>query len=262
MFTIVEDTPRTIWCPIADSEVIYVGQIVGNQANEGIAPLGTGTGAADTTGKVIPFGIVVGTNSSTSNYDATYQTEKITDITPHDSTTSYVGQEGVWSKGGRVAMALVELIDPTTVIKGDLNNAAVGTAPTLLTVTTGGATGVSCTTGATDVAGVAVLSTIYFRTGANAGEYRITDDTSTTALTWDKPTYADVAIGDTAVRVNIRAQGLATCQFDSESIYVDIGATTTTNNYSINVIKLDLSTANKEHVYFTFNADHFAGARA
>lgn len=255
-FHVVHDNPMTVWCPIVDLDTIFVGQIVANQVNEGIVPIGAATGAADTSGKQVPYGVVVGTNLRTPAYDATNLTDKITDLSPNGNTTEYAMIEGVWAKGDKVAMAEVALIDATTVLEGRLFTDSIGTAPTLLTVTTGGT--VSSTTNATDEAGIASKSTLYFRTGANAGAYRITDDTNTTALTWDKATTNTVAVDDTCVRVNIRAQGQSRCNFDSEALFVDTGATITSNYYVIDVIKLDLSVAGNEKVQFRFGADHFA----
>ena len=156
----------------------------------------------------------------------------------------------------------MRLITPETVIKGPLYNAAQGTAPTLLTVTTGVGAGTSAVTNATDVAGVDNFATVYFRSGANAGAYRVTSDTSTTALAWDKPTTAGVAIGDTAVRVPLRPFGPTYAQFDSESMYIDVSATPATDYFVLDILKLDLSVAGKEHAYFKFNADHFSLLRA
>ena len=257
-FTIVQGTsPYKIWAPITDADTIYNGQLVSCDANEGVVPLGTASGAADTTAQVVPFGVVLGNNLKNPNYDTTYQTNSITDATPHDSTTEFAMVEGVWAKGDKQAMVEIAVITPETILKAPLRNASVSTAPTLLTVTTGDVNGVSCTTNATDVAGIAVRSTIYFRTGANQGSYRITDDTSTTALTWDKPTTKDVAISDTAVRVPYRALGPTQVQTDSESMYLNVAADATSDYWVFDVLKLDLSQAGNEHMYFKFNTDHF-----
>lgn len=253
--------PKPMWVQIVDGDTLYVGQIVYTTA-EGVGPLSTAGGAYDTTNKKIPFGIVAGTNLAIPLFSAAYSADYITDVTPLASTTDYTGVEGVWSKGDRVAMVEVIRINPETVIRGPLFNSSFGTAPTEVTVTTGSATGLSATVGAVDVAGVAVLSSLYFRSGANAGAYRVTDDSSTTGLTWDKPTTAAVAVGDTLVRVNVRPTGLSRVQFDSESMFIDASAAVTADYYGINVLKLDLSEAGKEHVEFTFNVDHFAAARA
>lgn len=260
-FEVVEGSPRSLWVPIVDSDQLYVGQIVECQGNEGAAPIGAAVGANDTTGKVVPFGVVVGTNLKTPAFDSTYMANTITDVSPNGSTVEYVMHEGPWSRGDKVAMVEIALIDSNTILKGPLRNAAPGTAPTLLTVTTGGT--VSSTTNATDAAGVSTLASLYFRTGVNAGAYRITSDTSTTALTWDKATTGTVAVGDTAVRVNgLRVIGPSRAQFDSESMYIDVSAALTANYYGIDVIKLDLSEAGKEYAHFRFNTDHFCLKRA
>lgn len=260
-FEVVEGCPRSLWVPIVDLDTLYVGQIVECQGNEGAAPVGAAVGANDTTGKAIPFGVVIGTNLKEPSYDSTYKANKITDTSPNTTTTEYVMTEGVWSKGDKQAMVEIAVIDANTVLKGPLFNAAVGTATTVGTVTTGGT--VSSTVNALEVAGVATKATAYFRTGVNAGSYRVTDDTSTTALTWDKATTGTVAVGDTLVRVNgLRPVGPSRAQFDSESMYIDTSAALTADYYGIDVIKLDLSEAGKEHVFFKFNLDHFCGARA
>ena len=262
-FVIVEGSPRSLWVPIVDLDTIYVGQIVACQANEGIVPIGTASGANDTSQLNVPMGVVIGLNAKNPAYDSTYKAEKITDVSPHDNTVEYVLHGGKHPLGDRAAYAKVALITPNTVLRGPLFNAAFGTAMTLGTVTTGGSTGVSCTVNALEVAGVANLSTVYFRTGANRGVYRITDDASTTALTWDKATYADVAVGDTLVRVNgLRIFGPSRAQFDAEAMYINSAAALTADYYGVNVIALDLSESGKEHVDFMFNADHFCLKRA
>lgn len=262
-FEIVFGSPYSVWAPIVDLDTIYVGQLVECQGNEGVAPIAAASGANDTTGKIVPMGVVIGTNLKTPVFDSTYKTEKITDVSPLANTVEYVGVEGPWSKGDKQAMVKVAIIDANTILKGPIFNTTYGTALTVGTVSTGDTNGVSCTTSALDVAGVAVLSTLYFRTGANAGTYRVTDDASTTAVTWDKATTAAVAIGDTLVRsVGLRPIGPSRLQLDSESMFIDGAAALTTDYYGVDVIKLDLREAGKEHVYFRFNADHFCLKRA
>lgn len=257
-FEVVEGSPRSLWAPIVDSDVIRVGSIVACQANEGVVPMGAASGANDTTNKLVPWGVVIGTNAKTPVTDTTNLTEQITDASPHGSTTEYVSHEGVWYRGDRQAMVNIALITPETILKGPLYNAAVGTAPTVATATAGSAAGVTVTGNAVDSAGVAVLSTVYFRSGPNMGQYRITDDTSTTVVAWDKPTVNDTTVGDTYVRVNLRALGPSRAQFDAEALYIDVAAALTADYYGIDVIKLDLREAGKEHAYFKFNIDQFS----
>lgn len=262
-FEVIEGSPRSLWVPIVDSDTIYVGQIVACQANEGIVPIGAASGANDTSGLQVPMGVVIGLNAKNPSFDSTYKTEKITDASPHGNVTEYVLHGGKHPLGDTAAYAKVALITPNTILKGRLFNAAYGTAMTLGTVTTGSTDGLSCTVNALEVAGVANLSSVYFRTGANRGIYRITDDASATALTWDKAVPADVAIGDTLVRVNgLRIFGPSRAQFDAEAMYVDSAAALTSHYWGLDVIALDLSEAGKEHVIFKFNADHFCLKRA
>lgn len=262
-FEIVHGSPQLVWVPIVDLDTIYVGQIVACQANEGIVPIGVASGANDTSGLKVPMGVVVGLNAKNPSFDSTYKADKITDIAPLTNTTEYVLTGGKYVKGGKEAMALVALITPETILKGPIYNAAFGTAITVGTVSTGDANGVSLTTSALEVAGVATLASLYFRSGANRGVYRITDDASTTAVTWDKSTPAAVAVGDTVVRANgLRLFGPSRTQFDSESMYINSAAALTADYYGVDVIALDLSEAGKEHVIFKFNADHFCLKRA
>lgn len=260
-FKIIHGSQQKFWAPIVYQDTIYVGQLVKCQTDEGVVPLGAASGVADTSGKGVPFGVVVGTNNRTPLFNTTYNTQYITDASPLASSTEFVGVEGVWSKGAQRAMVEVELITPETILRGQLFNATFGTAMTIGTVTTGDANGVSCTVN-TLVIGSAQLATLYFRSGANKGTYRIEDDTSATALTWDTPTYAAVAIGDTLVKAPIRAIGPAYADFDAESMFIDAAATYGTNYYVIDVIRLDLSVPGGEFVDFKFNIDHFGLKRA
>lgn len=260
-FEVVSANPHMVWAPIVDSDTCYVGQLVDCQGAEGVAPLGAAAGAADTTAQVVPFGVVVGTNNKTPSFDSTYKADKIVEATPHGTTTEFTGVEGPLRVGGHTeAMVKIALITPETIIRGKIFNAAYGTAPTVGTVTTGSTTGKAATgtSALCDVAGVAVLGTVYFRSGANQGIYRITDDTSTTALTWDKATPYDVAVNDTLVRINgLRPVGTSYMQTDSESTYIDCSAALTADYWVIEVVRLDLSTAGSEYVDFRFGMDHF-----
>lgn len=255
-FEVVQGTsPMTLWCPLVKGDTCYVGQIVYSN-NEGVSPIGAASGVADITNKRIPFGVVVGTNLYNQSFDATNAANAITDVVPLASTVDYRMIENEWVKGDKVSMVQVAVITPETILKGPLYNGALGTAPSLLTVTTAGT--VTSTTNATDASGVDSLATLYMRTGAAAGAYRVTDDTSTTALEWDQALTITNAIGDTAVRVNgLRNRGNSRIQFDSEALYIDVAAALTADYYSVEVYRLDLETATKEHCYFRFNTYHF-----
>lgn len=261
-FKIIHGSQQKIWAPIVYQDTIYVGQLVKCQTDEGVVPLGAASGAGDTSNLSIPWGVVVGTNNSNPLFNTTYNTQYITDATPLASTTEFIGVEGVWSKGAQEAMVQIELITPETILRGQLFDTTFGTAMTVGTVTTGDTNGVSCTTG-TLVASTAQMATIYFRTGNNRGAYRILDNTSATAQTWDRPTYAAVAVGDTCVKAPIRLMGPCYANFEAtESMFIDAAATYGSNYYTLDVVRLDLSVPGGEYVDFKFNADHFCLKRA
>lgn len=268
-FSIVQGSGQLIWADILDSETVYVGAIVGlddgtpANTSEGVRPLPVAAGASNTTNKDMPLGVVVGTNNKNPLYNSTYKTDYITDATPHDSTTEFaLHGSSQYAMGDRVARVQVALIGPETVLRGQLFDGAVGTGPTVLTATSGDASGLTVTTNATQTAPIADVSTIYCRSGANAGMYRHIDTTSTTVHAWDKPAYKDTVTGDVFVIANgIRMFGASRMQLDSEAVYIDLEAAITADYFMINVIRLDLSVANKEYCEFRFNGDNFCYGR-
>lgn len=272
-FVIAEGTPRLRWVPVEPGEVIYMGSIVGVDIAtplEGVQPLGAAAGASNTTNKDIPMGIVTGFNATSANvtHSTTYNTSYITQVaagTPYGSTTSFtLGPEGPWSRGDKQYYVQIAEITPETVIRGPIYNAAAGTAPTVVTVTTGdGGDGIGCTTGSSDVATVANFATMYMRTGANKGIYRTLTSASATTHTWLKAMPGSVAVGDTAVVINgLRPYGPCLMQIDSEAQWVEASAALTSDYFYIDVVRLDLSEAGNEYVEFRFNADNFCAARA
>lgn len=271
MFQIAQNGGQRIWVPVEPAETIYTGSIVAVDAAtplEGVRPIPVAAGASNTTNKDIPFGVVVGNNNTSGNevFSTTYNTEYITQVAAgsvYGSTTKYQGIEGEYAKGDPQAMVLVELITPSTVLRGSIFNAAVGTAPTLGTVsTTDGGDGIGCTTSAVDVATVANFSTMYVRTGANAGLYRTLTSASDTTHTWLKAMQRSFAVGDKLVAINgLRPYGCAKVQFDSEALYINCAAALTADYFIIDVVRLDLSTAGSEYVEFRFNADNFGLTR-
>jgi len=274
-FEVVHGSPQAIWVPIsyaAAATTIYVGGIVAEHmddvtAKDGVIMMEQASGAWNTTIFNVPFGVVIGTNLRDPVFNTTGKCEYITTASPHDSTKEYVLTGGPYIGGGHEAFAKVNVIDPCTVLKGSLVDSAVGTAPTVGTVTTScGGDGVDCVTSAMSVATVAGFSTIYFRTGANKGTYRILDSASDTTHTWDTPCYADVAVGDTAVAVNVLPFGVSKVQLlATYSTCFDIDEAVTGAYFAIDVLRLDLAEQYKEYVEFRWNPINWAplaGARA
>lgn len=265
-FSVVENVGGSVdqcaWFPIANNsgQTMYVGQLVTHLTTDGgVIPMPVASGAYDTTNKNIPFGVVIGTNLKNNLYSSTLQQEKIPYVSPLASATDYVLAGGPMASNDRMPMVKVQLIGPHSILRAPIYNSSLGTAPTVVTCTTGNANGAQGTFGAVDVAGVAGLATIYFRSGNNAGQYRVTSDTSTTALTWYIPCFSAVAVGDKAVRINgLRVGGLSRMYIDSTAEFVDESAALTSNYFGVEVVRLDLSVAGQEYVDFKFNASHFA----
>jgi len=264
-FRIIEGRGRTLWAAVDATDTLYVGQLV-YATSDGVAPFGQAAGAADTTNKKVILGVVVGTDNATPVHDTTYNTEKITAVTTQADLNArdYHFRRGVCPVGDPRAMVEIAEITPMTVLYGPIYNSSFGTAPTVLSVTTGSTDGFvsSGVTDACDFTPVADLCTIYCRSGANMGIYRITTDISTTQPRVTHAFPEDIAVGDTFVRVPLREIGDSYVQFDAESLFIDCSASPATNYYVIRVLKLDLSESGKEHAIFRFGLDHFAVARA
>ena len=261
--------PPAQWCPLTPSATVYMNSLVA-ESGEGVTALSAASGAGDTSGNSIIYGLAVGHNRATPLYSTTYKEEYITDAgaaDPHDgASVEFTGVEGPWAVGdaSNMAMVQVERIYPWTILKAPLYASSVGTAPTVLTATGAETTGLTITTNATQftVQG-GDLETIYCRSGANAGSYRITDDSSTTVCTWDRAMVYDAAAGDTYVRVPYRTIGSSYAQTDSTcASFLDCASAPATNYWHINVHRLDLRTAGEEYIEFSFDLAHFAIARA
>ena len=249
----------TAWYPIDAAGTLYHGQIVESQG-DGVAEIDVPSGAFDTTGNTNMLGIVVGDNNATPVYNSTYKVNKITGVASQANqiARSWSGHEGrIYPKGDPQPLVEVAIIGPETVIVGPVKNSDIDVAPTLLTVTTASSDGAtSLVTNGCEFTPVSDFSTIYCRTGANKGLYRITQDTSTVSPTNTLAFPKAVAVDDTLIRVPFR-QGMSYIYIDSLAMYVDNSATPATNFYGVNVVDMDLSTAGEEKVWFTFSPIHF-----
>ena len=277
-FSIVHGVPQMQWYPVINTDTLYVGQLV-RCKNEGVEPLTTATGIADSShrsrvnsilaesssGNNTLFGLVVGTNARTPSFSTTYNAEQITYASPNATTVNtdtYFGLSGPWAAGERLAMVKVAILDPTMVLRSPLyqSSSVISTSPTVGTVTAS-TSGLTATTATVGVTGVASLSTVYFRTGAAAGAYRVTDDVSATVHAWDIPlnsTGASAQVGDTLVKVNLRPVGKCRAQVSTEALWISSGAAVTADYFSVDVIRLDLSQAGGEYVDFRFDPIHFS----
>lgn len=269
-FSVVHDSPQTVWVPVLAATKVYTGALVGWDIAaplEGVIPLPVAAGHGNTTNKDRPYGVVVGNNNVTGNdtYDSggQYITAPAAGVA-YGSTTKFQGVEGPFSKADPIAMVQVALINSNSVLRAPIFDTSSGTALAEVAVSTGcGGDGIGCTTDATTVATVANFGTIYMRSGANRGIYRTVTSASTTAHTWLQAMKSTIAVGDKALVINgLRPNGAAKMQTDATGTFVDCNAALTSDNFWINVLRLDLSTPGNEFVEFQFDGDNFSALRA
>ncbi len=263
-----------MWVPVDGSSTYYMGQIVSIvAASKGmtlsaVVPLAVPAGAVDLTNFQIPYGVVTGFNTRTPTYATVgsmslqYEAGVITQAA--QLARDFVGAEGMYSKSDPQVLIQITRITPESVLRGPICNAALGTAPTVVT-DTGGAdtTGYTSagTTGACDFTPVADVCSIYCRKGSNMGLYRTTHDTSTTAPDANIAFPYDVALGDTFVRVPLK-QGFSYAYIAGPGLYIDCGTNFGATNYFLLFVqKLDLRDAGKEIAEFSFSPEHFTFVR-
>ncbi len=272
MFRVVEGSHRTFWCASDGSSTYYVGQLVAYSAaskaatNGAVVPLAVPAGEADTTNFQIIAGVVVGLNTRTptSNSTGDYQTGVVSSA--NQKARDWMFAEGMYAKGDPQLLVQIAEITPSTVIEGDIRNAAVGTLCTVNTVSAStdadGMISANVTTDTIPFTPVLNKGTIYCRTGANAGLYRVNKNTSTTAPTLTTGFPNNVAVADTFVIVPLK-QGLSQIYIGGPGLYIDQaqgpGSGTT---FQIICYKLDLAIAGREKAHFRFTPDHFCFARA
>lgn len=258
MFKVVREPVRTLWVPAdtTSTPTFYKGQLV-IVSGDGVKPLAVASGAADTSQLQSLFGVVVGFNRRTPQYDTVgeYDTAVITQAA--QLAREFTGVEGFYPKSDPQVMLQIDIIDARTVLEG-----TYGAAPTVLTSTTASTDGLGFTSNAAQFTPVADYATTYCRGGANMGIMRISDDISTTVTTNDLAFPYDIAIGDTFVRVPQKPVGLSRMQTNSTATAIDGTVSPATNYFAIDVIGLDLKNAGNEKIYFRFHSVHFDGFRA
>jgi len=260
--TIAHGDPYTVWVPVYDSTQIFNGDIVTWNAatasgRNGVILYPQADGVMNVPNYNAPFGVVIGNNEKSPRFDTTSKAEYTTAAAatdPHDgSAREYVGHEGPWSKGDQRAMVKIAVITPSTLLRAPLYDALVGVAPTLLTSTNTSSSGLGCVTNAAQQTPVDGLTTIYCRSGSNAGIYRVVSSTDTATHTWDWAMPHDIAIGDTFVLVNVTV-GISYVRIGNNTTasFIDISEDAATNYDIITVTRLDLREAGKEFCEFFF----------
>ena len=250
MFKVVKNPVWTDWFQVNYNSTVYVGELV-KLVGSGIEAL---PAAAAGPAVIYPMGVVVGVNDQVPTYDSTYKNNKIAGVATGAlmAARKWTGTEGMNSKRESIPMAQVAIIGSNTVLKGRIYNAAYGTAPTVVTATTGstlGATGM--VHGASDAASVAYMHTYCGRSGLNRGFYRVPYSTSTTTPTFYAAWPNAWSIGDTYVVANLSV-GRSKMQTDALGMYIDNAGATSTNYYDVDVYSLDLEVAGKENATFRF----------
>lgn len=254
--------------PIDNVDIAFVGQCV-KWGGDGCLNIGTASGAFDTTTEAIIAGIVRGENtiSGSEAYEdgsvvSGFSGRKVTGVSTQAAQVArnIQGNSGMYSKRDKQVILFLDTLDIRTRIEAAIFNAAYGTAPTLLTATTANTAGTTIVHNTADFTPAAGdLSTIYCRSGANAGIYRVCQDTSLTTTTVTQAFENDIAIGDTFIKVNVR-QGACRMQTDGEGLYINTGADLSSDYWGIIVESLDLRIANQEKAVFRFSPLHFLGA--
>jgi len=274
-FQVIEGELRNVWMPVNfanSSDTLYEGQIVMSSlsseapAGEGLAPLGAAAGASDTTGKAVPFGIVLAGNDANPTYDSTYKGQSIASVGSQalQLARDFRGAEGMFKKGDPQALVKVAVIGPNTIIKGPLFYGAYGTVLPTVTNTAQSTTGLTITMSAITPTVSAYNHTWFALDGKNRGLYRTAYNagaTPTSATFYTAFPY-DIEVNDTFRYACLR---LGTCfaQFDAESTYIEHSAVSyATNYYVLDVLELNLEVSGKEYAIFKFNADQFSAKRA
>lgn len=270
-FSVISGPSRTQQFGSDGTSTYYAGQLVAFSAASAAAtpgsvvPLAVPAGASDTTNRQVVAGIVTGFNVRTPTYSSTSFSSTAAGVVTQAAQLArdWALNSASYPKGDPQLLVEVALITPWTLIRGPVYNNAIGTAPTLLTSTAADTTGFTTagTTNACEFTPVANLATIYCRTGANAGLFRTTNDTSTTAPDVTVAFPQDVAIGDTFIRVPFK-HGLSQIYISGPGLYVNNSLGPGTNYFAVIVERFELSTSGRETVDFCFVPDHFSFSRA
>jgi hypothetical protein len=146
---------------------------------------------------------------------------------------------------------VLEIVPNDTLIKGSIYDTTYGTALTTLTETTGDATGLTVTHAAGAVADAADdLATIYCRSGANQGLYRVVTTGGTDAQVCTVAFPYAIAIGDTFVRASC-VLGLGGLDIPATANCID-GDAALASYYDVKYHQINLEESGKEWASFYF----------
>ena len=228
---------------------LYSGQLCQYSGAAGgqIIPVAAAAAGPDTT---VIAGIVLGkgknTSPGTSLYSATYRGDTVT----YDTTLATV----LVNSPVGAEIAEVQTLTPNSLIKAPVVKDTVGTNPECKADTTGSADGLTIVVATIDTT-VSAYSTVYCRTGANRGQYRVVTTGATTTQTFTVAMPYVCEIGATYCIANITT-GLSRISWDTLFMGVDSSYDPSTNYFVAIVHELNLEEAGKEYVTFRLASRH------
>lgn len=227
-------------------ETMYQGQILrADHALGGTVAVADLAGAGpDATSQIV--GIVNGVRTS-----PTYSTAFQGDTATYDTTqAAHVANDPVGP-----TLIDMTVIRPGDILKAPLHNATIATAPDVLTASSTSTDGLTMThTGTAVTTPTSNYATLYCRTGANRGQYRvITTGASTTQTMLNAFTY-DIAANDTFVWANIKV-GVCHIDFTTDFLGIDVD-TSVSSFFEVYCWQLNLEEAGKEFALVSFATQH------
>lgn len=254
------------------SSTYYVGQLVTFVAatkahvTGTVKPLAVPAGAADTTNFQVIAGVVVGGNVRTPTYNATFLANSFGGtITSqaHQAARDIAFNKGMYSGGETQLLLDVAVVDPTSLLEGKIYHNVYGTAPTVVIPTVADTDGWITPTTANTPGwnNVANLGTHYCRTGANAGLYRTSVNSTATAPAVTVAFPYDIPVTDTFVTMPFK-QGISFIYISGPGMYINSFLTPASNYFAVIIEKLSLAEAGQETALFRFGPQHFDNARA
>ena len=189
------------------------------------------------------IGVVTGVFDASRTYDATYRGDKSTYTTTQATIKSNYGP-------GEVDVCYA--IPGVTLLKAPICYTTYGTAPTVLTETTGsaGGTTISHTDAITDIADDFCM--IYCRTGANRGLYRVVTTPGANQQVVTIPFPNAIAIGDTFVQAGC-VLGVGRMDILATANCID-GNDALAHFYDVFYHEVNLEEAGKEYAVLTLHA--------
>lgn len=187
------------------------------------------------------LGLIAGVVDDSRTYDSTYRGDKST----YTTTQATVAADG----HGQVQATIIRPWD--TLIKAPINYTAYGTAPTVLTVTTASSGGTVVTHAGNTITDTADdLCTVYCRTGANRGEYRVVTTGTTTAQTVTVPFPYGIVVGDTFIKAAC-VLGIGGLDIIATANCIN-GDAALSSYYDVYYHEINLEVAGQEYAVFSF----------